>query len=723
MPWLRFVTEQDGIATWQPYRNGGYPLFADPEQFWFLVPFVDPASPNANLALNLSLFALIMSIAAASWLLARRLSLGPVWAAVAAILVSFNEQAILSEQSARFAFLINTASFIILLAVLAGRRRGPAQIAAMIACMGVALSVSFQYALLHPLAILAFFLWEDGAGWRVPAGKIASSVAKTAAIGVCGLLLAAVVVLPYLGHMQEGYLPSGTVKFDPVLPEGTGAIARLLLPFVPSNMPIYLGLPLLLAAVLAATKGLSTDALRLIRIFTLIGVFAGVFIIMCLPVVGPWIAGLYGHLPVLSTVRQFILAGLALSVFAALLACIVIEKCASDPIATLGRKPRVVLSVVLLLSIATAIAFGKDVTAIGSVIFVAGALAPALYLAWTAFGGRVLGAIERSSIGTAGLLSAALSVAAIAPIAFLETTPDRGVKLHVDNTPSHPHLLEVILASPEVDRRVRSDLSGALTLITGVRTGVGFSLYFPASLTYSFAYLSPKYDISVQRPHWVKPVDCASLDPTALDLLSVNFLLCRKGGLEGKVISGFEAVAEEKNVVLLRRPASKPTGLRVFCRHKVMAPPPQQAARSEVLTAFTRGELLLEQDPAVGLATEGECPQGQASLVSGSKLTTHANAVDIEIEAPRTGLLLLPDNFSKHWQVSVNGQAVAVLRAEFAYIGIPVARGTNRIELRFDDPYLRWGVWISVCAAVGLIGFWAFAALMNRTSRSGASVR
>ena len=41
------------------------------------------------------------------------------------------------------------------------------------------------------------------------------------------------------------------------------------------------------------------------------------------------------------------------------------------------------------------------------------------------------------------------------------------------------------------------------------RTGAAFSLHFPRGLAYSLAYLSPRYDLRVQRPHWIGSVGMA----------------------------------------------------------------------------------------------------------------------------------------------------------------------------------------------------------------------
>ena len=112
MKWLSFVRSHDDWPGWNPFRNGGYPLSADPEQFWYLVPFVDPASPWANLSLNWCLFALLVAIVAACWFLARRLGLCPLWAAAAALTAGFGELNFVAEQSGRSSALIGNLTLI-----------------------------------------------------------------------------------------------------------------------------------------------------------------------------------------------------------------------------------------------------------------------------------------------------------------------------------------------------------------------------------------------------------------------------------------------------------------------------------------------------------------------------------------------------------------------------------------------------------------------------------
>ena len=209
--------------------------------------------------------------------------------------------------------------------------------------------------------------------------------------------------------------------------------------------------------------------------------------------------------------------------------------------------------------------------------------------------------------------------------------------------------------------------------------------------------------MSIQRPHWVKPVDCTSLDPAALDLLSITYLFCRKHKLAQNTVAGFVAVSEENGIVLLRRAAAHPTGLRVFCRHRATPRPAPENARGEVLAAFGRGELLLESEPESGTARE-PCPEGPAPFAGNVRSTASANFVVIEAEAPRPGILLVPDNYSKHWRAKVNGREVALSRAYFAYIGVPIEKGANRIELWFEDPYVHWGLWISGLTALAVLG-------------------
>ena len=134
-----------------------------------------------------------------------------------------------------------------------------------------------------------------------------------------------------------------------------------------------------------------------------------------------------------------------------------------------------------------------------------------------------------------------------------------------------------------------------------------------------------------------------------------------------------------------------------------------------MLAAFGRGELLLESEPGT-LATREPCPDGPATFAGNVRSTTLANSVVIEAEAPFPGVLLVPDNYSKHWHASVNGRAVPLSRAYFAYIGIPVGKGTNRIELWIEDPYVHWGLWISGLTALAVLALAAVPALRPHQS-------
>ena len=160
LPWLSFVQNDPWVfKAWWPFRNGGLPLLADPEHFWYLVPFVNSSSSYANLQLNLAFYILLLIRFIPAWLVARRIGLSPIWAGIASLFISFNDLWIVSVQSGRISAIINTTT---LLAVLAILLKGPLRIRdylSLVFLVAISLSVSVQYAFIHILTVFSVLLF------------------------------------------------------------------------------------------------------------------------------------------------------------------------------------------------------------------------------------------------------------------------------------------------------------------------------------------------------------------------------------------------------------------------------------------------------------------------------------------------------------------------------------------------------------------------------------
>ena len=69
-------------------------------------------------------------------------------------------------------------------------------------------------------------------------------------------------------------------------------------------------------------------------------------------------------------------------------------------------------------------------------------------------------------------------------------------------------------------------------------------------------------------------------------------------------------------------------------------------------------------------------------------------------------MLCVPLLYSKNWSAEVNGKEADVLNINGGLIGVTLENGENKVEIRYEVPYFRIAVYISlVSLAVVLLLF------------------
>lgn len=708
LKWLGTIAHSgETFPTWNPFRNGGYPLFADPEQFWILVPFIDPGSASANLQLNLALFVALLVPLALAWCVSRRLELDGRWAVVAAVLVGVNELMIVTEQSARFAGFINFSSLLGMLAVLARRRLDLLSYALLVLCVGAAIVVAVQYALLQGAFLYSVFLFGPQADWSRPLRHLLWATFRAAGVCLAGTALAGVVLLPLFGHLSEAYGYLGSVQYEPLLPDRPSELLRLIVPYVPTMHPMLLPLLVVPAIVLAAAFGVPYRLQAWARGVTLPAAIAAVFLLMCLPLVGPIVQAAYASLPLISSIRQFGTAQLILVVLTSFAAVLLFQHHGSRRLAELGRPARLALGGYCLAAAAGTLAFGIVGTPVFSALAAGAAavllLSAAGYLLATSCGWQGMQRAEAGTMAVVGIGLAIVTLLVTAPMAFLERHPEHGRRLHVDNRPELPRLFQVVETDGQAYFRFFRDVGSVWFLHAQERGDAAFSLHYPRSQAYTFAYLSEAFDPDAQRPHWVKTVHCSKFDPRALSLLAVKYLFCREARLDGYQPPGFVPIGTEDGMILFRRADPDAARLRVFCRWREAPGGAPRQVREEVLSAFAHGEALLDKEFA-GFPRDPACPKGGPAEAAVTVVQDSADEMVLTAETAQAGILVIPDNWAPGWSATVNGEGRPIVRAFHAYRGIPVERGRSEIRLLYRDRYLAAGFVLSgVTSAV--LGF------------------
>jgi len=71
--------------------------------------------------------------------------------------------------------------------------------------------------------------------------------------------------------------------------------------------------------------------------------------------------------------------------------------------------------------------------------------------------------------------------------------------------------------------------------------------------------------------------------------------------------------------------------------------------------------------------------------------------LDAEIAAPGPGVVAVNQTWDEFWHARVDGAATPVLRADLSLMAVAVPAGRHRIELVYDDPWVKRGAAVSLC--------------------------
>jgi hypothetical protein len=124
-------------------------------------------------------------------------------------------------------------------------------------------------------------------------------------------------------------------------------------------------------------------------------------------------------------------------------------------------------------------------------------------------------------------------------------------------------------------------------------------------------------------------------------------------------------------------------------------------------------------DPRGGVVLEGRSEASVARTRVAAFAPAHVtryqqDQVEIVVEAPTPGFVVLLDRWAVGWQCSVNGQAAPILRANYLFQAVSVEAGPNVVRFEFRDQPLARGAGISALALGGCLGLLLTAALRRR---------
>jgi len=186
----------------------------------------------------------------------------------------------------------------------------------------------------------------------------------------------------------------------------------------------------------------------------------------------------------------------------------------------------------------------------------------------------------------------------------------------------------------------------------------------------------------------------------------------RTGGFQALVISdrGHFRLAHSGDVKIYENLDMLP---RAFTVHEAEAAPDDETALSLMQDpAFDPAtELVLSTDEIVLAGQDMELLQDGES----ARVTHYApERVEVELNAPAPGYLILTDAWYPGWEATVDGEPAPILRADLLFRAVAVDAGTQRVVFTFRPASLRVGAAISLAALAVLI----VAAALSKVGRN-----
>jgi hypothetical protein len=707
---VKFVrSAAHGLAFWNPFRNGGYPLFADPEHGWFLSLFVNPNGPNGYVEFNLVFLALLAASAIPIWLICRRLGFSPFWTVVLVVALGFNERLILAQQSGRFAFLVTSLVLLTIVWALLSEWLRPRHYVLLVVCVAVMIEEVVQKALLYCLVIYAGLLSRQGLSFKQPFRQVLYATSATLAISLAGLCLSAVWTLPLLAWVSNSHTPISALTYAARIPDSVLDYARAVVPFAPVDEELvsFTSLILLPAALLIGIARLSVPAKRAVVIGVPVYLWALIFISMSLPLAGPLIRTAYGAFPLIAGLRWFAPFGFAGMVFLAIGAVGIFQGCESRRIAEIGWRARVLIGGYFSACAAFALWHGMRHDEVLAICVGAAFGSLAFYFLATASGRVAIKDVEHMTVKSAvGVLTAVSTVATMAAGLHWARELSRGDEREA------PLLQSIVRNDPDPYFRYLRVSSTNLWPLEAQKRGFGaFSLYFSREFAHSLLYLNPRHDLAELRPHWVRLADCDGLDLRALDLIGTKYVFCRRAALPAP---DWQAVAEEQGQTLFRR-RDYDGGIRLYCRWRAVGDGPALIVREAVLESFSQRVALVSAEDAAGMpAADPDCPAGGQAIEKIDLVEDRPGRMVLNVTARNGGILVIPDNYSPGWRVSINGKEARALRVYHTYLGARIERGENAITFEFRDDYFWIGLIVSLMTFTGLMIYLAVSCVTGR---------
>jgi hypothetical protein len=126
----------------------------------------------------------------------------------------------------------------------------------------------------------------------------------------------------------------------------------------------------------------------------------------------------------------------------------------------------------------------------------------------------------------------------------------------------------------------------------------------------------------------------------------------------------------------------------------------QEADAVTAPTFDARRRLVLAGAPESGAAGS---PSEGGEMVPAASFTESPGRAILQVDAPSAGFAVVSVSSYPGWRAWVDDRPASLVRADYAFQGVPVGRGRHRVVLRYQPPVFRASFLISLAGWLGLI--------------------
>lgn len=191
---------------------------------------------------------------------------------------------------------------------------------------------------------------------------------------------------------------------------------------------------------------------------------------------------------------------------------------------------------------------------------------------------------------------------------------------------------------------------------------------------------------------------------SALRLLNTKYILSDKE-LDDERLKGGEKVSR-----LYLYEFTDPLE-RVFCGSAKIEVPEQNQVTSKLASLLAKYDkpIVVEGDNASVRLLPDDCTT--------FNIKVYTNSLEFDVRSSEESVVFIPYNFSKHWEVTIDGRGSKVERANYSFMALTVPAGVHRVELGYNNHLSVVGYIVLILSALLILVI----ALMERERERGVA--